>query len=71
MNMLMEQGLAFNVIQAVYGHDQRNKELFYRYSSASLPQYINQFTQNIDRMIKQLQIEHLSYISVLQSEGLS
>ena len=33
--------------------------------------YINQFTQNIDRMIKQLQIEHLSYISVLQSEGLS
>lgn len=71
MNMLMEQGLAFNVIQAVYGHDQRNQELFYRYSSASLPQYINQFTQNIDRMIKQLQIEHLSYISVLQSEGLS
>lgn len=71
MNMLMKQGLAFNVIQAVYGHDQRNQELFYRYSSASLPQYINQFTQNIDRMIKQLQIEHLSYISVLQSEGLS
>jgi hypothetical protein len=28
MNMLMKQGLAFNVIQAVYGHDQRNQSSF-------------------------------------------
>jgi hypothetical protein len=67
----MEQSVAFNVIQAIYGHDQRNQELFYRYSSASLPQYINQFTQSIDRMIKQLHIEHLSISLTTQNEGLS
>ena len=71
MNILMEQSVAFNVIQAIYGHDQRNQELFYRYSSASLPQYINQFTQSIDRMIKQLHIEHLSISLTTQNEGLS
>jgi hypothetical protein len=60
MNMLMDQGVAFNVIQALYGHDQRDQELFYRYSSASLYQYMRHVTQGIDQMIKTLQIEHLS-----------
>ncbi|MFW2054535.1 hypothetical protein [Acinetobacter baumannii] len=60
MNMLMDQGVAFNVIQALYGHDQRDQELFYRYSSASLSQYMRHVTQGIDEMIKSLQIEHVS-----------
>lgn len=60
MNMLMDQGMAFNVIQALYGHDQRDQELFYRYSSASLYQYIRHVSLGIDEMIKTLQIEHLS-----------
>jgi hypothetical protein len=60
MNMLMDQGVAFNVIQALYGHDQRDQELFYRYSSASLHQYMRHVTQGIDQMIKTLQIQHLS-----------
>lgn len=60
MNMLMDHGVAFNVIQALYGHDQRDQELFYRYSSASLYQYICHVSQGIDEMIKTLQVEHLS-----------
>ena len=60
MNMLMDHGVAFNVIQALYGHDQRDQELFYRYSSASLYQYIRHVSQGIDEMIKTLQVEHLS-----------
>ncbi len=60
MNMLMDHGVAFNVIQALYGHDQRDQELFYRYSSASLYQYICHVSQGIDEMIKILQVEHLS-----------
>ena len=60
MNMLMDHGVAFNVIQALYGHDQRDQELFYRYSSASLYQYIRHVSQGIDEMIKILQVEHLS-----------
>lgn len=60
MNMLMDHGVAFNVIQALYGHDQRDQELFYRYSSASLYQYIRHVSQGIDEMIKALQVEHLS-----------
>ena len=28
MNMLVEKGVTFNVIQALYGHDQRDQELF-------------------------------------------
>lgn len=60
MNKLMEQGVAFNVIQALYGHDQRDQELFYRYSSASLQQYMVQVTRGIDDMITSLHIEHLS-----------
>ena len=56
----MEQGVAFNVIQALYGHDQRDQELFYRYSSASLQQYMVQVTRGIDDMITSLHIEHLS-----------
>jgi hypothetical protein len=61
MNMLMDQeGMAFNVIQALYGHDQRDQELFYRYSSASLYEYMHHVTQGIDEMIKTLQVEHLS-----------
>nr|WP_252718248.1 hypothetical protein [Acinetobacter wanghuae] len=59
MNMLMDQGVAFNVIQALYGHDQRDQELFYRYSSASLYRYIRHVSQGIDEMIKTLQVEHL------------
>lgn len=60
MNMLMDQGVAFNVIQALYGHDQRDQELFYRYSSASLYQYMRHVSQGIDEMIKILHVEHLS-----------
>ncbi|WP_326519472.1 hypothetical protein [Acinetobacter sp. CAAS 2-6] len=60
MNMLMDQGVAFNVIQALYGHDQRDQELFYRYSSASLYQYMRHVSQGIDEMIKTLHVEHLS-----------
>lgn len=60
MNMLMDQGVAFNVIQALYGHDQRDQELFYRYSSASLQEYMVQVTHGIDDMIKAQHIEHLS-----------
>lgn len=60
MNMLMDQGVAFNVIQALYGHDQRDQELFYCYSSASLYQYMRHVIQGIDEMIKALQVEHLS-----------
>ncbi len=60
MNMLMDQGVAFNVIQALYGHDQRDQELFYRYSSASLYQYMRHVSQGIDEMIKTLHVGHLS-----------
>lgn len=60
MNMLMDQRVAFNVIQALYGHDQRDQELFYRYSSASLQEYMVQVTQGMDDMIKAQHIEHLS-----------
>ena len=60
MNMLVEKGVTFNVIQALYGHDQRDQELFYRYSSASVHQYMVQVTHGIDDMIKALNIEHLS-----------
>ena len=61
MNVLMDhEGISFNVIQALYGHDQRDQELFYRYSSASLYQYMRHVIQGIDEMIKTLQVEHLS-----------
>lgn len=59
MNMLMQQGLSFNVIQALYGHDQRDQELFYRYSSASLQQYIETVSQQVDQFIHSLNIQHL------------
>lgn len=59
MNMLMNKDIAFNVIQALYGHDQRNRELLYRYSSASLHEYMRVVTHGIDEMIKKLQIKHI------------
>lgn len=60
MNMLMDQEIAFNAIQALYGHDQRDQELFYRYSSATMSKYCESITSSIDQMIKDLQIEHIS-----------
>jgi len=60
MNMLMQQGLSFNVIQALYGHDQRDQELFYRYSSASLQQYIKDVSTQMDQLIQSLNLKHLA-----------
>ena len=59
MTMLMQQGLSFNVIQALYGHDQRDQELFYRYSSASLQQYIKDVSTQMDQLIQSLNLKHL------------
>lgn len=60
MNMLMQLGISFNAIQALYGHDQRDQELFYRYSSASLQQYITDVSTQMDQIIQNLNLKHLA-----------
>ena len=59
MNLLMQQEMEFNLIQALYGHDQRHQELFYPYSSASLSGYVRQVTAQMDALVTQLSITHL------------
>ena len=59
MNLLMRQDMEFNLIQALYGHDQRDQELFYPYSSASLGTYVKRVRAVMDQIITQLDISHL------------
>lgn len=64
MNFLMyeEEGktaLAFHLIQALYGHDQRDREAFHPHSSLIPNVYVQQARQQLQDNVKSLSIKHL------------
>ncbi len=65
MNFLMHEqqegkpSLAFNLIQALYGHDQRDREAFHPHSSVIPNVYVQQVRQQLLENIKSLSIQHL------------
>ena len=65
MNFLMHEqqegkpSLAFHLIQALYGHDQRDREAFHPHSSVIPNVYVQQVRQQLQENIKSLSIQHL------------
>ncbi|KRI40147.1 hypothetical protein [Acinetobacter baumannii] len=67
MNFLMyaeekeekKTALAFHLIQALYGHDQRDREAFHPYSSLIPNVYVQQVRQQLQDNVKSLSIKHL------------
>ena len=67
MNFLMyaeekeekKTALAFHLIQALYGHDQRDREAFHPYSSLIPNVYVQQARQQLQYNVKSLSIKHL------------
>lgn len=65
MNFLMQEqqegkpALAFHLIQALYGHDQRDREAFHPHSSLIPNVYVQQARQQLQDNVKSLSIKHL------------
>ena len=65
MNFLMHEqqegkpALAFHLIQALYGHDQRDREAFHPHSSLIPNVYVQQARQQLQDNVKSLSIKHL------------
>ena len=64
MNFLMHEpegktALAFHLIQALYGHDQRDREAFHPHSSLIPNIYVQQARQHLQDNVKSLSIQHL------------
>ena len=65
MNFLMHEqqegkpALAFHLIQALYGHDQRDREAFHPHSSLIPNVYVQQARQQLQDNVKFLSIKHL------------
>jgi hypothetical protein len=64
MNFLMHEqegktALAFHLIQALYGHDQRDREAFHPHSSLIPNMYVQQARQHQQDNVKSLSIQHL------------
>lgn len=65
MNMLMDssfgvQGsLGFHFIQALYGHDQRDQEIFHPHSSTVPHTYVTEVIEKMEKVIAELHIQHL------------
>ncbi|MDN5488820.1 MAG: hypothetical protein L0G57_00440, partial [Acinetobacter sp.] len=66
MNFLMyaeekeeKTALAFHLIQALYGHDQRDREAFHPHSSLIPNVYVQQARQQLQDNVKSLSIKHL------------
>ena len=65
MNFFMHEpqegktSLAFHLIQALYGHDQRDREAFHPHSSVIPNVYVQQVRQQLQENIKSLSIQHL------------
>ncbi len=51
--------LAFHLIQALYGHDQRDREAFHPHSSLIPNVYVQQARQQLQDNVKSLSIKHL------------
>ncbi len=51
--------LAFHLIQALYGHDQRDREAFHPYSSLIPNVYVQQARQQLQDNVRSLSIKHL------------
>lgn len=64
MNFLMyeqdgKKALSYHLIQAAFGHDQRDREAFHPHSSVIPNLYVHQIRQHFDNIIKYLEINHL------------
>lgn len=64
MNFLMykqegKTALEFNLIQALYGHDQRDREAFHPHSSLIPKAYVKQARQHLQDNVSFLSIQHL------------
>ena len=64
MNFLMHEqddktALACHLIQALYGHDQRDREAFHPHSSLIPNVYVQQVRQHLQQNVKCLSIQHL------------
>ncbi|MFV8194527.1 hypothetical protein [Acinetobacter soli] len=64
MNFLMyeqdgKKALSYHLIQAAFGHDQRDREAFHPHSSVIPNLYVRQIRQYFDNIIKYLEINHL------------
>ena len=64
MNFLMDEqegktALVYHLIQALYGHDQRDREAFHPHSSLVPNVYVQQVRQHLQQNIKSLGIQHL------------
>ena len=65
MNFLMHEqqegkpALAFHLIQALYGHDQRDREAFHPHSSLIPNVYVQQARQQLQDNVKSISIKHL------------
>lgn len=65
MNMLMDRSfgvqgnLGFHFIQALYGHDQRDQEIFHPHSSTVPHTYVTEVIEKMEKVIAQLDIQHL------------
>lgn len=65
MNMLMDSSsiaqsnLSFHFIQALYGHDQRDQEIFHPHSSTVPHTYVTEVIEKMEKVIADLHIQHL------------
>ena len=64
MNVLMYEregktALAYHLVQALYGHDQRDREAFHPHSSLIPNVYVQQTRQHLQDNVKSLSIQHL------------
>lgn len=65
MNMLMKNScgasnnLSFHFIQALYGHDQRDQEIFHPHSSTVPHTYLTEVIEKMEKVIAELHIQHL------------
>ena len=64
MNLLMHEqegktALAFHLIQALFGHDQRDREAFHPHSSLIPNMYVKQARRHLQDNVKSLSVQHL------------